>query len=367
MIEARLSLRKQLLFWLAAGGLFLLIISMLNEILLPFIVGLALAYFLDPIADYLEKVGFSRLWATIIIVLCFSAFFVAVIVFMIPILIDEISKLIANAPQYLIKLKELAIQIRQEWFGQLDPADKARLESISADFAKQFTSWLANTSSSILSGSFAIFNFLSLMLVTPVVTFYLLKDWDKIVEIVDNNLPRDHAPTLRRLAFEIDSVMAGFVRGQVTVLILLGLFYIVGLKLAGLNFGILIGAIAGLISFIPFVGSAVGFLLAGSVAIVQFWPEWVPIATILGIFLAGQAIEGNLLSPKIVGDSVQLHPVWLIFSLFVFGYMFGFVGLLIAVPVAAAIGVIVRFGFEQYRNSEYYQGTGSNADISKES
>ncbi len=365
MIEAKISLRKQILFWLIACIIFLLIIATLREILLPFIVGLAIAYFLDPVADFLEDIGFSRLWATILIVTVFGIFVTITLILIIPFLINELTNLASNIPGYLITLKEFFFNAHQEWFGKYLPIDKNELETVSQNLTKQVPEWIGKNITSLLSGGLAVFNFLSLILITPVVTFYLLKDWDKIVGIVDRSLPRDHADTIRSLAKEIDSVMAGFVRGQVTVLILLGLFYVIGLKLAGLNYGILIGTIAGLISFIPFVGSAVGFILAGSVALVQFWPEWIPIVSVLGIFLIGQAIEGNLLSPKIVGDSVQLHPVWLIFSLFVFGYLFGFVGLLIAVPVAAAIGVLVRFAFDQYCKSEVYLGQDYNKNKSE--
>ena len=354
----KISIGKHMLFWFAATLISLLLIYALSEILLPFIMGLAIAYFLDPLVDQLNKIGISRLWGAIIIVACFLIVFVGVLVILIPVFVNELAAFAAQIPEYTKRLKAFYFDIQEQWFGALEPEDKQRLQTVITGLAEQLARWGATTASSLVSGSFALFNFLSLLLITPVVTFYLLKDWDKIVAIVEKSLPRDHADTIRGLASEVNTVMAGFVRGQVTVLLLLGIFYIIGMKLVGLNFGILIGLTAGLISFIPFVGSIVGFLLAVSVALVQFLPDWMPVIMVVAIFFTGQILEGNFLSPKIVGDSVKLHPVWLIFALFVFGYLLGFLGLIIAVPVAAAIGVLVRFGFDQYRESEFYLGKG---------
>ena len=195
-----------------------------------------------------------------------------------------------------------------------------------------------------------------LFVVTPVVAFYMLLDWDRMVAKVDSWIPRDHVGSVREIASDIDSAVAGFVRGQGTVCLALGLFYALGLTMAGLNFGLLIGLVAGLISFIPYIGSLVGLVVAIGVALVQFWPDWIPIAIVAGVFFAGQFIEGNVLQPKLVGNRVGLHPVWLMFALFAFGMLFGFVGMLIAVPAAAAVGVLVRFGLRSYLGSPFYRG-----------
>ncbi len=360
MANQFLSIERRVLFWLAIAATFIFLIALLREILLPFVLGLGIAYFLDPLADRLEKIGMSRLWATIVIVVFFSLTFALILIFLLPLLADQIMNLAAKIPGYIQVLRELAIQYRQKWFGEISPETHPSLDAALKDIGQKITNWLGGAVTSILSGGVALVNFLSLFLITPVVVFYLLKDWDKMVAHVDQSLPREHAPTIRGLAGKIDEVLSGFVRGQVTVLLLLGTFYIIGLESIGLNFGLLIGLGAGLISFVPFIGSFVGFIVAGAVAVVQFWPDWVPIASVLGVFIAGQLIEGNFLSPMIIGDRVRLHPVWLIFSLFVFGYLFGFVGLLIAVPLAAAIGVLVRFALEKYRESEMYQGTPEN-------
>jgi predicted PurR-regulated permease PerM len=181
-------------------------------------------------------------------------------------------------------------------------------------------------------------------------------DWDRMVAQVDSWLPRDHADTIRQLATDIDKVLAGFVRGQVSVCLILGTFYSVALMAAGLQFGLAVGAIAGAITFIPYVGSLVGGALAIGLALFQFWGDWWSIGLIAAIFAIGQFIEGNILTPKLVGGSVGLHPVWLLFALSAFGSVFGFVGMLVAVPVAASIGVLARFGVEQYRESLLYRG-----------
>ena len=189
----------------------------------------------------------------------------------------------------------------------------------------------------------ALFSIAGLFVVTPVVAFYMLLDWDRMVAKVDSWVPRDHVETVRTIATDINTATAGFVRGQGTLCLMLGVMYAIGLTLTGLNFGILIGLFAGLISFIPYVGSLVGLVLSVGVAFVQFWPDWLMVAAVAGVFFIGQFIEGNILQPRLVGKSVGLHPVWLMFALFAFGALFGFVGLLIAVPAAAAVAVLVRF------------------------
>ena len=221
---------------------------------------------------------------------------------------------------------------------------------------RQLSGFVTSFVSSLWTSSLAVVNFLSLFVVTPVVAFYLLLDWDRMIDKTDALVPRQHVATVRRLAREIDRSVAGFVRGQGSVCLILGTYYAVGLTLVGLNFGLLIGFFAGVISFVPYVGSAVGLVIALGVALVQFSPDWVWVAAAAGVFFSGQFIEGNILQPKLVGASVGLHPVWLMFALFAFGAIFGFVGLLIAVPAAAAVGVLVRFALQKYLESEMYFG-----------
>ena len=209
----------------------------------------------------------------------------------------------------------------------------------------------------LLSGGLAIVNVLALVFITPIVTFFLLRDWDEMVARIDKWLPRQWAPVIREQATLIDETLAGFVRGQSLVCLLLGTFYAIGLTIVGLEFGIVIGMLAGILSFIPYVGTIVGFVLSVGLAFAQY-PDWLPIFIVVGIFLAGQAIEGNFLTPKLVGERVGLHPVWVIFALLAGGSLFGFVGVLLAVPVAAVIGVLARFALGRYLQSGYYNDGG---------
>jgi predicted PurR-regulated permease PerM len=243
--------------------------------------------------------------------------------------------------------------------GRFLKIDPNSIRSSISDFFGRGAGWVTTVLGSVWSGGLAILNVLSLFVVTPVVAFYLLYDWDRMVAKADALLPRQYADTLRMLVGEMSDTVAGFVRGQGLLCLFLGVFYALGLALIGLDFGLLIGLGAGLISFIPYVGSILGFVVAITVALVQFWPDWIWIVATAAVFAIGQFIEGNILQPKLVGERVGLHPVWLIFALVAFGYFFGFVGLLIAVPVSAAIGVLVRFAIRRYEASPLYSGDGS--------
>ena len=229
-------------------------------------------------------------------------------------------------------------------------------------FAGKAAEWILSVLKTVLSGGLALVNLVSLIVITPIVAFYLLVDWDDMIAKVDSWVPREHVETVRALGREVNVAMAGFIRGQGTVCLALGFFYAVALSLAGLKFGLAIGLLAGALTFIPYAGALIGGVLAIGVALVQFWPDFWSIALVAAIFAVGQFLEGNFLSPKLVGKSVGLHPVWLMFALFAFGYAFGFVGLLLAVPLAAAAGVLVRFGLRQYLSSRLYLGSGDDAD-----
>jgi predicted PurR-regulated permease PerM len=236
-------------------------------------------------------------------------------------------------------------------FPGLDEGLKRASETLAQNWAS-LAGWAAT---SIWSGSLAIFNFLALMLVTPLVVFYLLIDWHPMLAKIDGWLPRSHAPSIRALASEMNDAVAAFIRGQGTVCIILGAYYAAALSAVGLNYGLLVGLATGILSFIPFVGWALGFMTAVGLAVVQFWPETVPILLVIGIYLGGQGLDAGFLSPNIVGSKIGLHPVWLIFSLFVFSYLFGFVGAIVAVPLAAAIAVLMRFALSVYLGSPVYQ------------
>jgi predicted PurR-regulated permease PerM len=351
-----MTLQRQIAFWIVALVVLIAILWLLSGILLPFIAGFALAYFLDPVADALERAGLPRLAATLSILLLSILALVLVLVIIVPILGDQLFKFAADLPGLLQALVVRVNEVAPQWLEDMLARSGTNVQGSLTDIAGKAAGWIITLLSSIWSGGMALVNLISLLIVTPIVAFYLLLDWDRIIDKIDGWLPREHSETIRQIARDIDRAMAGFIRGQGTVCLLLGAFYAIGLSLTGLRFGLAIGLAAGLLSFIPYVGSSIGFLLAVGVGLVQFWPDFGSIAIVAGIFVLGQFIEGNFLSPKLVGKSVGLHPVWLMFALFAFGYIFGFVGLLLAVPLAAAIGVLMRFALSQYLHSRLYLG-----------
>jgi predicted PurR-regulated permease PerM len=272
-----------------------------------------------------------------------------------PLLGSQLSSFIDNIPGYVTKLREVVSDPSRPWVQKIVGAGLNADVGIS-DLVTQGAGWLTAFLKSLWSGGSALVSLFSLVVVTPVVAFYLIYDWHTMIRVVDSWIPLHQRETVRGLAVEIDAAIAGFVRGQSAVCLILGTFYAIALTLTGLNFGLLIGLISGLITFVPYVGSMTGLILALGVAVAQFWPNYMWIALILGIFLVGQFFEGNVLAPKLVGKSVGLHPVWLIFALLAFGYLFGFVGLLVAVPLAATIGVLARFALRRYLESSFYTG-----------
>ncbi|MFP5478989.1 MAG: AI-2E family transporter [Alphaproteobacteria bacterium] len=346
-----LPIKDQLRYWGIAAVLFLVLFWFLGDVLLPFLVGGAIAYFLDPVADRLERMGMSRAAATTLISVVALLLVILLVLAVIPTLVNQLTALINAAPDIARRLQQFLL----ERFPELADSTSTIRQTL-AEIGAAIQSRGAQLAQGVLTSALGVISVIVFIVVVPVVAFYLLLDWDKMIDRIDAMLPRDHAPTIRRLGREIDQVLAGFVRGQVSVCIALGTFYAVALMAAGLQFGLIVGAIAGAITFIPYVGSIIGGTLAVGLALFQFWGDWVQIGIIAAIFAAGQFIEGNILTPKLVGKSVGLHPVWLLFALSAFGSVFGFVGMLIAVPVAAAIGVLTRFGVEQYRASLLYRG-----------
>ncbi len=338
-------------FWIVAGIGLLVFFYLVKAILLPFVVGLGLAYFLDPAADRLEKSGCSRNSATALITLTFFLLLGGIFAVLTPLLYQQLGGFLEELPNYIHAAQRLYEPKVEEFLQSLGQRGEATetLSGISTDIAKLSGSLV----SSVLASSGAIFSLLSLIVLTPVVTFYLLRDWDRLVRAVDELLPRDHANTIREQAREIDRTLASFIRGQLNVCAILGAFYAIGLSLAGLKFGALIGLAAGMLVIIPYVGTVVSAALSLGVAYMQFG-EISEIAVVAAIFVAGQMLEGYFLTPKLVGDKVGLHPVWVIFGMLAGGALFGFVGVLLAVPASAVIGVLVRFALERYKRSEAY-------------
>lgn len=356
MSDGPATLQRQVVFWLAASFMFGLLVWLFADILLPFIAGFVLAYFLDPVADALERLGLPRVAATIVILLASCLVIALAVLLLFPLLADQIGKLALRLPEQIKALAVLVDQAAPDWLKEMIREQGANMPTPGADAAARLAGWLTALLGGILTGGLALVNLVSLLIITPIVAFYLLLDWDRMVATVDRWLPRDHRNTIREIFREMDAAMAGFIRGQGTVCFILGSFYAVGLSLVGLNSGLLIGLSVGLLCFIPVVGTFVGAVISVTVALFQFWPDWIRILMVAGVFALGQFVEGNFLSPKLVGDRVGLHPVWLMFALFAFGYLFGFTGVLLAVPLAAAVGVLCRFGLRQYMASKLYLG-----------
>ncbi len=352
-----LPVQQQARIWAIVAAVVFLLLWLLGNVIMPFLVGGALAYLLDPVADRLERLGLSRTLSVAVISLVTVLLFVLAILLVIPTLIRQTGQLIDTAPQLFFQLRDF---LEARFPDLLDETSTIRgqLETIGAAIQARGGEII----NGLLTSAMGVINLLVLILVVPVVAVYLLVDWDRMVARIDELLPRDHAPTIRLLAAEIDRTLASFIRGQGMVCLILGTYYALALMLVGLDFGIVVGAIAGLITFIPYVGALVGGVLAIGLALFQFWGDWVWIGAVGGIFVAGQMIEGNILTPKLVGSSVGLHPVWLLFALAVFGTLFGFVGMLVAVPFAATLGVFARFGINRYTESKLYRGTPEPAD-----
>jgi predicted PurR-regulated permease PerM len=350
-----MSFTRQVSFWAITIVVFALLLWLLHDVLLPFAAGLALAYLLNPLANRIERAGGSRLIATLTIVGGFVLGSLLLIIVVAPLLGNQLTALIAKLPAYLSRLQELITN--RPWLSKIVGEGFSEAQQSTGELVKQGVEWGGSFLKSLWSGGQALVSIFSLLVVTPIVAFYLIYDWNRMVTAVDSVLPLPYRQTVRALAAEMNAAIGGYFRGQTLVALALGLYYAVSLSVSGLSFGLLIGLLSGFLTFIPYVGSLTGLVVAVGVAIAQFWPNYPRILIVLGIFLIGQFMEGNVLSPKLVGDRVGLHPVWLMFALFAFGYLFGFVGLLLAVPLAASVGVLVRFALRRYLESPLYTGT----------
>jgi predicted PurR-regulated permease PerM len=362
-----LSAERQTIFWVAALVAFGLFLYLLGSTVTPFALGFALGYLLDPVVQKLERLGLNRLGASLVILAAFVIVVAAILIFVVPILGNQLVGLIHNLPNYATRLQRLAVdqgnllldKYGGPWRDKLgldQPLSTEQIENSLRDFVAERAKLLLSASQSLLYGGRALFGFFSVLVITPVVAFYMLVDWDKMVAALDAGLPRDHHDSMRRVAHEINLALEGFLRGQALVCLFLGLWYSVGLTLIGLDYGLLIGVIGGLLSFVPYLGSLTTLVLSLVIAIVEGWPNWRLFFSALAIVLAGQFLEGYVLSPKLVGESVGLHPVWVMFALVAFGELFGFTGLLVAVPAAATIGVLVRHLMALYLSGPLYRG-----------
>ena len=352
-----LPVQTQLKYWGIAAAVFLLLLWFLGNQLLPFVLGAAIAYFLDPVADKLERMGCSRVVAVGLITLGAILVFVIMALLVVPTLVEQAVLLFNTAPTLA---QNVGTFLTQQFPDLLNEESTLRqsLNSV-GEAVRNRGGELLNTA---LTSAASLLNVVVLFIIVPVVAVYLLLDWDRMIAKIDDLLPRDHAPVIRRLAQEIDQTLAAFIRGMGTVCLILGTYYAIGLMLVGLQFGLVVGLVAGLLTFIPYLGVLIGGILAFGLALFQFWGDWVSLGLVAGIFMFGQFVENNLLTPNLVGNSVGLHPVWLILALTVFGSLFGFVGMLVAVPLAAALGVVVRYLVDRYTDSRLYRGVAGRGE-----
>lgn len=356
-----MSPARRSLFWAAALAFAILFLVLLSGILLPFVAGMALAYFLDPLADRLEARKVPRALATTAVLAAFFIIFVAFLLLLLPLLQGQLVGMVQQLPSVIRAAIDGLASLLETASTRIEPEQMDEIRGALADLQKQAAGWALGLIRGVWSSGLALLNVIGLLFITPVVAWYLLRDWDHMVARIDGWLPRDHAETIREQGRKIDQTLAGFVRGQAMVCLILGVAYAVALQLAGLRYGLAVGMIAGLISFIPYVGSIVGLVLSLGLGYLQFGVS-LQLGVLAVIFFAGQAVEGNFLTPKLVGERVGLHAVWVMFALLAGGALFGFVGVMLAVPVAAIIGVLVRFALDRYLESALYHGAKGSAE-----
>ena len=335
-------------------GALLTALWLFSAILTPFVLAGCIAYFLDPPTTRLARWGVRRALGAFLLILGLAAICLMAVLLLYPLLLAQIGVLVQRLPAYVTGITGLvrqALEAAQEAFGP-EVVD-AQLRDLAVRQAGAMVTFLGTAVGRLIGGGFALFNVFTLAVVTPVVGFYLLRDWPKIIGRVDSWLPLRSAHTLRQLAKDTDRVLSAWLRGQLLCCLILGLFYAIGLQLVGLELGLAVGLMAGVLSFIPYVGSITGFFVAVLLAAAQF-STWAGVGMVVAVFVAGQIVEGYIIYPRLLGDRVELHAVWVIFALFAGGVAFGFLGVLLAVPMAAALGVIARYWLRRYLESPLY-------------
>ncbi len=347
------TISRPWLFWLILGGLFVYALYSLQGVLLPFVMGAAVAYFLDPVADALERRGLSRSLATIVITAGFAVVVIVALLFLLPVLQLQISKFIVHVPGYAQTASERIAPLLKTAQSHLPPEQVATLKTEAAGLLGKAGSWALQAVQGVLRSSLQIIDLLSLVFLTPVVSFYFLRDWDDMIATINRWLPAAYANDIRAQAQQIDTTLAGFARGQALVCLILASLYAGGLSLVGLDLGLLVGLAAGLLTFIPFVGTFGGLVVAVGLAFAQF-DDLTRVGLTAAVFGVGHLIESNFLSPTLVGNRVGLHPVWIIFAVLAGASLLGFMGILVAVPVAAVLGVVARYFLGRYLTSAYY-------------
>ena len=351
-----MTAQRQAVFWTCMLGVLALSLWVLGSMLLPFVLGMAVGYLLDPVVDRIARRGVSRGAAAGVLILGSYALAITIFLLLTPLVVEQAFRFAAKLPAYVMSLYNLAAPFLMRAAAAAGIDDTASLAQTFAAAVERVVGPMTTLASGLLGHGLAFINVALLLAITPLVAFYLLRDWPRLLAEIDGWLPLDHAETIRAQARAVDHVLAGFARGTAIVCLVLGLFYATALSVVGLDFGLFIGLAAGTVSFIPYVGTVFGLVTSVGVALYQFWPRWAMVVVVLGIFVAGQLLSDYVLTPRLVGDRIGLHPLWVIFGVLTGGELFGFVGMLLAVPACAVIGVLARFGIEQYRASALYRG-----------
>ena len=349
-----MSLRNHFIFWSLALVAFIALIMLFKSALLPFVLGTAIAYLLNPAVNKLGDFGFPRWLGALSILSGFLFVVVALLLVISPIIYDQLVQFSKEIPGYVDRLWVFIAPYSNQMQAMLGQENAIGIENILREHSHAALNIANVILAHLASGSQSVFGALSVLVFMPIVAYFMMKEWPHITQWIDDLMPRDSKKIITGLLREIDQKLSAFVRGQISVAAFLGIAYAIALSIAGLKYGFLIGITAGLLSIIPMLGSIVGLLIAVIVAFFQSG-DLSFVALIAGIFIAGQLIEGNILTPKIVGKSVGLHPLWIFFALLVGGGLFGILGMLLAVPLAAVIGVLATFGITQYKASPYYK------------
>lgn len=331
-----------------------LVLQLFASVLAPFVAAAVIAYALDPPTSYLTRLGLPRGVAALLMILALLVALLLFALLLYPLILSQIGLFLGRVPQYVQLLQSWAREVithLQESFGSDVVNDKLR-DLVSSQAGTMLTV-VASTLTGVIGSGVAIFNVLTLAVVTPVVGFYLLRDWQNVIRRIDSWLPHRYAGVIRAQAREVDRILSAWVRGQALCCLILALYYALALSLAGLDLGLVVGMAAGLLSFIPYVGSITGGVTAIALAMAQF-PLWRGVIVVACVLLIGQVLEGYVIYPRFLGDRVELPAVWVIFALFAGGAAFGFLGVMLAVPVAATIGVLCRFWLRRYLASQLY-------------
>jgi predicted PurR-regulated permease PerM len=344
----------QLRFWLIAFVLFAAVLWLLEPVLLPFAAGTAIAYFLNPVVDRLTHHKVHRWLGALIVLGCFALVIGLLLVLILPLLQDQIGALISAFPGYVEKFRSHVIPWFENWLTRFSPDDVEKIRDAATQYVGNAAGIAGKAVQNVITSGLALIDVLALGIITPVVAFYLMRDWPAVTKAVDSFIPRRHYDVVKKELAEIDSSLSGFVRGQALVCLGLGLVYSIGLTACGLQYSAAIGVIAGILSFIPYVGTAFAWITSIILALVQF-DQLGRICFVVAVLLLGHIMESYVLTPRLVGQRVGLHPVWILFALIAGGRLMGFAGVLIAVPVAAVIGVLARFAIKQYKSSSLYK------------